>query len=52
MRVKCNNWSKQIGTVCPHCLIVYIYDEFVDEVKGRKGTVIECRKCHKEFKLG
>lgn len=52
MRRKCKVWGKQIKTVCPYCSIVCIYDESADKVKGQKGTVIECRKCKKEFKLG
>lgn len=52
MRRKCNNWVKQIKATCPHCLKVSVYDEFIDKIKGQKGEVIECHKCHKEFKLG
>ncbi len=52
MRRKCNNWVKQVKAACPHCLEVDYYDEIRDKIKGQKGEVIECNKCHKEFRLG
>jgi hypothetical protein len=50
---KCLDFVRWIGATCPYCLHASMYQE--KEVKRTKlngEIVIECDKCHAEFRLG
>jgi phage FluMu protein Com len=50
---KCISFAKWIAAKCPYCLEVNMYRE--KEVKRKKKNgefVLECEKCHAEFRLG